>query len=97
MQPLLQWKNNYYNSECLFVAFATQYTMRMRRVILSSVTCLAVPYFPTLSYKMARFSGKNILRQNECSGFFYNYVGNSSHYKKSYIKNYSHKCTNVFI
>jgi len=76
VQPLLQWKsNNYYYSECLFVAFATQYIMRMCRIILSSVTCLAVPYFQTLCYKMARFSGKNILRQNECSGFFYNYVG----------------------
>ena len=77
------------------LAFATQYAMRMRRIILSSVISLAVPYFPTLSYKMAKFSGKNILRQNECSDFFYNYDGNSSCYKKSYIKNYSHKCTNV--
>ena len=70
MQPLLMWKiNNYYNSECLFVAFATQYTMCMRRIILSSVACLPVLYFPTLSIKWQDFLEKNILRQNECSGF----------------------------
>jgi hypothetical protein len=98
MQSLLQWKsNNYYYSECLFLAFETQYTMHMRRIILSFVTRLAVSSFPTLSYTMARFSGKNILRQNECSDFFYSYVGNSCHYKKGCIENYRHKCTNVFI
>jgi hypothetical protein len=98
VQPLLQWKsNNYYYSECLIVAFATQYIKCMCRIILSFVTCLAVQYFPTLCYKMARFSENNILRQNECSGFFYSYVRNSSYCKKSYIKNYCHKCTNVFI
>ena len=59
MQPLLMSKNNnYYNSEGLFVAFATQYIMCMLRILLSSVACLAVPYFPTLSIKWQDFLGK---------------------------------------
>jgi hypothetical protein len=33
------------------VALVMQHTMRMRRIILSSVASLAVPYFSTLSHK----------------------------------------------
>jgi hypothetical protein len=59
MQPLLMWKsNNYKNSECLLVAFETQYTILMHRFILSSVTCLAVTYFPTLPVKWQDFLEK---------------------------------------
>jgi hypothetical protein len=32
-------------SECMSVAFSTQHTKRMCRVVLSSVPCLALPYF----------------------------------------------------
>ena len=34
--------------ECVFVALVVQHAMRMRRVILSSVTCPAVQYFSTV-------------------------------------------------
>ena len=33
---------------CVFVALVVQHAKRMRRVILSSEVCLAVPYFSTL-------------------------------------------------
>ena len=33
------------------VASVIQYAKRMRRIILSTVSCLAVPYFSTLSRK----------------------------------------------
>jgi hypothetical protein len=36
-------------SECVSVALVTQHAKRMSRIILSSVTCLAVPYFSTAS------------------------------------------------
>jgi len=38
-------------SEYVFVAVVIQHAKRMRRVILSSVACPALPYFPTLSHK----------------------------------------------
>ena len=33
------------------LALLVQKAIRMRRIVLSPVACLAVPYFPTLSHK----------------------------------------------
>jgi len=38
-------------SEFMFVALGIQHAMHMRRIILSSVASLTVPYFSTLSHK----------------------------------------------
>jgi hypothetical protein len=38
-------------SERVYVAFVIQHAKHMHSSLLSSVTCLTVPYFSTLSYK----------------------------------------------
>ena len=48
-------------SECVSVALVTQHTERMRHIILSHVTYLAVQYFSTLSLKGTIF-GKTLLK-----------------------------------
>jgi len=40
-------------SECVSVDLFTHYAMRMRRIILLSVVCLAVPYFSLLSRRLS--------------------------------------------
>jgi hypothetical protein len=47
-------------SECVPVALPIRHAKRMRRIILSSVACLALPYFSTLSHKRHDFWEKFI-------------------------------------
>jgi len=56
-------------SECVSVAFTIQHAKRMRRIILSSVTCPAVPYFATLSHTRHHFRRKKIIEYKMCFYF----------------------------
>jgi hypothetical protein len=52
-------------SEYMSVALVIQHAKRMRRTILSSVVCPALPYFSTLSHKWRDFP-KNVIKNKMC-------------------------------
>jgi hypothetical protein len=52
-------------SECVFVAAVIQHAKLMRRFILSSVACPAVPYF-TLSHKLYDSRKKKVMEHTVC-------------------------------
>ena len=69
---------NITHSECVFVALVSQHAMRMRSVILSSVTCPALQYFSALFHKRHDFrKQKTYGTQNVWFDFLYNFVLNS--------------------
>jgi hypothetical protein len=68
--------------ECVSVALVTQHAKRMRRIILSSVACLALPYFSTLSHKRHDF-GKHVDHEMCVLIFCTTFICNISHSKKN--------------
>ena len=72
------------SSECVFIALVTQNAMRIRRIILSSVVCLALPYFSTLSHKRHDFRGGKVTEHKLLVFIFSeNFVLNISHSVKN--------------
>jgi hypothetical protein len=68
---------------CVSVALVIQHAKRMRRIILSSETCLAPPYFSTLSHKR-HDSWEKVFEHKMCAlTFSTTFVGNVSHSKNS--------------
>ena len=62
------------HSECVPVALGIQHAMRMSRIILSSVACLVLSCFSTLSHKRYDFRKKKSWRTIICSNFIYKFV-----------------------
>jgi hypothetical protein len=76
------------------LALVIRHAERMRRILLSSVACLAVPYFATLCHKRHNF-WKNLLNRKCVSVFSATFVRNFSHYEKN--SEIYYKCTWVFM
>jgi hypothetical protein len=53
-------------SECVSVTLIIQRAMPMRRIIVSSLACLALSHFYTLSHKLHIFREKNFIEQKMC-------------------------------
>jgi hypothetical protein len=78
-------------SECTSVALVIQHAQRMRRLVLSSETCLAVPQFSTLSYKLHDLREKSIQHKTCVLTSSTTFVWNIFHPKKNSAR-YCHKC-----
>jgi hypothetical protein len=67
------WNISIVCSECVSVALVIQHLMRVRRIILSAVASLAVPYLSVLSHKRHDFRIK-VCEHKDCFfNFFYNF------------------------
>ena len=73
MQSLLRWNSNKYNVFFVLVTLCIQHAVRMLLIILSSVACLAKPYFSTLSLKRDDFLGGGYGTYNACFDFVYSF------------------------
>jgi hypothetical protein len=77
---------------CVFVTLVIQHETCMRHIILSSVACLAVPYFSTLSHKWYYFLKKKVIEHKKCVLILSTpFVWNDSNSRNS-ARHY-HKCT----
>jgi hypothetical protein len=79
-------------SERVSVALSTQHAKRMRPIIFLFVTCLDLPYFPSLSNKWHDWRKKVMEHKLRVLIFPTNFVWNISHSKKNSAR-YFHKCT----
>jgi hypothetical protein len=74
------------------VALVIQHAKRMRRIILSSVACLAVPYFSTLSHKRHDFREK-VIKPKMRVLIYSTTLVRKIYYSKKNAARYYHKCT----
>jgi hypothetical protein len=77
------------------VALVIQHAKRMRRIILSSVACLAVPYFSTLCHERWDCRGKKVIEHKMCILIFPTIFFWSISHSKKHLSRYYHKYTSV--
>jgi hypothetical protein len=75
-------------SECVSVALVIQHVKRMLRIILSSVSCPALPLFFTLTHKMYYFCKKKLLKTKRVLIFSTNFGQTSSYSVKNSARYY---------
>ena len=80
------------NSECVSVALVIQHAKRMRCIILSSMTCLALAHFLTLSHKRHDI-WKNVTEHKKCVLIVSETFGSNICHLKNNPARFYHKCT----
>jgi len=83
-------------AQCVSVALVILHEMRMRRTVLSTVVCPALPHFRHCLNNDKIFQRKMLLNVKRVLGFSTAFVYNIFHSKKNSPR-YYHKCTQVFI
>jgi len=73
-------------SECVFVALFTRNTRRLRRIVLSSAACLALPYFSAFSHKCHDFFLEKVKEHKVCSDFLYKFCVESFYFQEKCSK-----------
>ena len=63
----MPWKKDVTYFKYVSVALGIQHAMRMRRILLSFLACLAIPYFSTSFHTRRDFRKKKIDERNMCS------------------------------
>jgi hypothetical protein len=84
------------HSEYVSVALVAQNAKRMRRILLSSVVCLVVQYFNTMSPQRHDFH-ENVTERKMCVLFVStSFVCSVSRFKQN-SERYCHMCTYVYV
>jgi len=74
-------------SECVFATLVILYAQRTRRIMFSFVTCLALPYFSTLSHKWHDFREK-FIKYKMCVLIFPTTLSEKNYHSKKNCERY---------